>query len=239
MLKKCLIALFFILVISGCNYKNGSVTEEPNLDIDVSSSIQSESTSLTDNTQLSDPYCLMSWGEDFGEEKVRAVFADSRLSEGNRDSELLTKLFQNPEFVELKEKSSPLQLCILNNGIGFAFYKSEENDQKYSYSETENLNNVIGLMTYEGKLVTDYQYISGGGDIGQCVIVGYLDGVLYRCNGGDGPFGFSKVFLLKPDGSSLTVRDCEHSGPYSDGTTEFEEKIECKTDLLGSYGDDW
>lgn len=212
-----------LVLLAGCNLKPEVVKEDK----------ATAGSNLTDNTRLESLFCLTSWDEDLTEEKVLETFADSGLNEGVNPT--LSSLFQEPKFIELKNESSPLQLCVFDNEqIGFAFYKDSSKDQKTSYSDTEELNNVIGLYTERALLITDYKYNKNSGDIGQCVIIGYLDGVLYRCGGGDGPFSFRKVYLLMRNGQSKTIQDCEFVGEYSDGEKEYKPTTSCEVDLMGT-----
>ncbi|MFA5843169.1 MAG: hypothetical protein WC882_05910 [Candidatus Gracilibacteria bacterium] len=175
--------------------------------------------SLKGEVSLTAPACVRISNQDFFTEENVRVALDSFHEYSLKE---ISALFQNTEFQALKAKSEYSSLCLWYNAAAFAFYGD--------YGE---FNNVVGLNTREG-FVTSYQFIKNSGDIGACTMVGYLDGVIYECAGGDGPFSFKKEFLLMPEGETKTIQDCEYSGGYSDGTVEYESSVECTVDLLES-----
>lgn len=203
-----------VLLTSGCGLQKETVNEDL---------VTEDGTSVDSEISLVVPSCLNAWEGALTENDVLDVFANST----DYYLDPVSKLFQNPKFNELNNVSSPKQLCILGDNVAFAFYKDS------NYSDVGEFNNAIGLYTSDG-LVLDYKYNKGSGDIGVCNIIGYLDGVLYQCGGGDGPFSWRKVYLLMPNGQSKTIQDCEFTGEYSDGEKEYKPTATCTVDLLGT-----
>jgi len=161
-----------------------------------------------------DGACLTAYGqEDFTVGQVLKTFED--VPEYKlRD---VPALFANPEFSGLLETAEVFSLCA-EDSLSFVLY-----------GYAGDYNNVIGQFSQD-ELVLSYQYNRGTGDIGLCRIVGELDGLLYTCGGGDGPFSSYKLFHMDSEGEVRTIEDCEFSSENSDETVAT-----CSTDLIELY----
>ena len=101
------------------------------------------------------------------------------------------------------------------------------------YGSFGEYNNVVGR--YDGEnLLLAYEDCPSSGDIGIVSITGHINNsLMYRCAGGDGPFGFVKYYLLGADGEIKVIQDCNFGGDLSDGDVEYEDSYSCEVDLLG------
>jgi len=177
--------------------------EQANEDL---SAVQSLNNQGSQPTQL--PYCV-SYGT---EAQLRSAFhLNSRV-----DGQFVDRFFTDSNVTTTWENGTLYQVCYPDRGeIAFVVYGE--------FDGFEGKNNLIGVYTEE-RIIADRLFNPSSGDIGLCVIEGFIErNVIYSCGGGDGPGGWNSVFVLDYEtGRSKLIKDCTFS----------QETAECSVNLL-------
>lgn len=141
----------------------------------------------------------------------------------------------NEVFPELSLDSLTVdQKTNLGKGNVYQVCENFNGDKSFvMYGDYGNNNNLIGFYALDSatggqKMLIDFQYNQGVGDIGVCQVNGFIErNLVYSCGGGDGPGGFNTVYMLeRATGKSKIIKKCEY----------LEDKMTCAVNLLNIKG---